>query len=1638
MRDRKSKILLAMIFCLIFGGGALALPKPAEAAITYTPSTNLITVTQGTEAVPNTFAAIYNADKAGTLQLLAPVASALDLDLTQQIRPTDEKVLKLDIIITNYSASGNVVLTGLDKDGVAQTETISISANGTYVTTKWFKSIDVDGIDCTGTYTIGINQGQWGVVSKQETSKYLIESHFQVGNGSTATYLKAIYPEVIQVGTASAKRYIYHKANATTQFGEKDSQGFGIKGATLIMYSPYVSGEYNSWYGTVKFYASSWIRSISGLGYGDPAFRGVYDFVDSTFASMESGKPWYFAPTSSGNLIRDLWDIDGTYLYVYSTGLVFDSIKLPAYCSGILSGVSSTITGVDFGTTKKIAVYHGSTATLIDSPILDDNIIFNTGYSYKKFHINLKVIDKDGNPISGANVKIWDKDETLVTDVNTGADGKIPEQLLTALYKYKATTSSPVISEPKTPHKIRISYQNYPSKESTFTLDKKIDWTIALKDRPMNVGSIKVWGTEYADDEAGTIYAQVLYGDGTPCNTLASSTITATVYKSDGTVIISAAQMTYVTGSNGIYKYDFTGGTFSAEGVYIIDVKVNSASPNIIAYDSNEIHISKTANRTKTMVADIWNTATSTMTTAGSIGKLLVDNIDAKISGIAGAVWSYSGRSLDTITNIVSGVWGESQLGYTTSGTFGYYLNSQISAVASGVWNYTGSIGSTLIQNLGDVVWNSYSGVRKLTSRQIGASDYISGETTSEKPTEYNIELVRKATFDFAGIADSGSTTTLVDAELDQPNDHWNNYELWVMSGQNMGEKRVIEDFVNSTHTLTVTSAFTYAIAAGDQYVISHERKLVHAIWNWSSRQLTSAANIAGEIWGYSGGRTLTSIGSLAADIWDNTYAPTRRLTDETLTGGGKIATQADIDNATSTIIAEVNALDVLETKLDTVDNLVDLIRASQQLNYTVELSDAGEVLQSNTYRAKLSIWDYENNPANAFTTPTVIIYDALRTATSGSMTPLSTGVYEFTYSVPSAATSGFWETVVSVDLGGASALTLNDYWEVEGSPAQVIINSMSDTTVPSISANVTISNEGNAGYEYQYEWCVVSSQDNQCGGGDDIDYASAAKYLAVGADYTANLSATVPNTGNYWFKVVVYYGTEASGASRTFTATTEEATPTPGGGGGGGGGALPSSLDNIYSLLQDLHNEVGYHNTGRTVYQDLSNTRYSLGALPNQLSKPLYEVLIGLSADIQNSGGDTAHSLNDIYGIIEANADDLSYIINKTAELRAMLEVNGGLINCAFNKPIIQTWFTEGSIVLNIMVINPPDTARTVEVKEYLPKEIREEHIIEIEDGLELGYDSALDTYFVSGKAELKAGERKVFKVRAKDVFKISEEEISALKTQAETLMEPLKGTGYFAHASILKSEIDANLDSISRTQVEGPSNIEKKISVYQKNQNDLQKAKGNIEALKVIVSEASGQGGIFGSLFGVSTTMTWAIIIIIIVGIAVLMILLYTHLRRSQTLEHHIADGGRLKAPFLPPFGKPEVDLRRLIKMVVIIGILIALVLLGIYFAPSIFSRKNTTIGNANPVLEEIKLVVVEAVADQLKVSKLKIIETGTSWLNVRSKPSSDGTILTTVNVDEEFEYTDEQDGWYRIILEDKSEGWVSGVYIELLTDK
>lgn len=259
------------------------------------------------------------------------------------------------------------------------------------------------------------------------------------------------------------------------------------------------------------------------------------------------------------------------------------------------------------------------------------------------------------------------------------------------------------------------------------------------------------------------------------------------------------------------------------------------------------------------------------------------------------------------------------------------------------------------------------------------------------------------------------------------------------------------------------------------------------------------------------------------------------------------------------------------------------------------EMSDFGHLPKSGTYRARLLVFDSQGRHANATSNVTIFIYNPARTLvinTTMSNDENQTGIYIYNYTLNSTATSGVWETIVEVNMSGI-IVKPNDFWTLAASPAEVKINSIIDNTIQSIVADASITNEGDGNQEYQYEYCIVKEQANQCGGDDDEDYSSGAKLLSPGQTFNPLLALTLKNTGTYHFKLVAYYGVEASGASKQFEAVGQAAQAVSSVSSGAGGSEETAELIFI-NFTQSLLS-VGFNEKYKILFTVDGHTQYMI-----------------------------------------------------------------------------------------------------------------------------------------------------------------------------------------------------------------------------------------------------------------------------------------------------------------------------------------------------------------------------------------------------------------------------------------------------------
>ena len=508
---RKIQIILIAFFLLF-----LIMPI-CSAGMTYNPSTNTITIigdaTCGdSEANTCGFEDIYNADKAGTLILVdrdGITGADIDpVDNTYPLRPADEKVMggakhDLWIEVENWNGltTARITLIGEDEAGNYQTEDITVTDNGSYYSNELWTELTQTQVTATsgsGSFDYSLIQGQWGVVSKQNNNQYFFEANLSIGDGSNATYFVDTLKQII-FSDGLGDQDIYVAQNAYFRLGINESgdvthSGCQITSLTTTSYHPVIKSEvpiyiYSSSFDAPNAVARIKITDETNISeFRNCLFRknvhilyGNLLLHNVVIENVEFGLQSKIADADNVILQKGTY---GFYFYIYSGTSTVRNVKIQ-----------------DFTYDFRLYLTANDNVYAIDTEC-SWNLYWwwmAQGKLYRQYTFNLKVVDKAGNPIPNAAVKIWDKNNNLVVDETTNSNGEISEQTLTYGYYDQAHGNTPVMH---TPHTIKITKDGYQTYEKKFTLDKKIDWMIALTASP----EITDWYNNHTNDNSTFIH----------------------------------------------------------------------------------------------------------------------------------------------------------------------------------------------------------------------------------------------------------------------------------------------------------------------------------------------------------------------------------------------------------------------------------------------------------------------------------------------------------------------------------------------------------------------------------------------------------------------------------------------------------------------------------------------------------------------------------------------------------------------------------------------------------------------------------------------------------------------------------------------------------------------------------------------------------------------------------------------------------------------------------------------------------------------------------------------------------------------------------------------------------------------------
>ena len=196
---------------------------------------------------------------------------------------------------------------------------------------------------------------------------------------------------------------------------------------------------------------------------------------------------------------------------------------------------------------------------------------------------------------------------------------------------------------------------------------------------------------------------------------------------------------------------------------------------------------------------------------------------------VGGGTWAYFSDPEQTDTNVLTAgildLTRDSVSGNTTA-----FLTTGVTNVAPGdsntdstlLKNTAGTMSGELDINLGNVsevagAAGEFAGGTDLAGELYVALWLDKDNLGSWGVDDVGLQATANTTYSYvAGVsgntADSGTTTTLVDAALTEGVDYWNGFKITITSGAMSGLEGVVTDFDDTTDTLTVT-AFPSAIS---------------------------------------------------------------------------------------------------------------------------------------------------------------------------------------------------------------------------------------------------------------------------------------------------------------------------------------------------------------------------------------------------------------------------------------------------------------------------------------------------------------------------------------------------------------------------------------------------------------------------------------------------------------------------------------------------------------------------------------------------------------------------------------------------------------------------------------------------------
>ena len=379
----------------------------------------------------------------------------------------------------------------------------------------------------------------------------------------------------------------------------------------------------------------------------------------------------------------------------------------------------------------------------------------------------------------------------------------------------------------------------------------------------------------------------------------------------------------------------------------------------------------------------------------------------------------------------------------------------------------------------------------------------------------------------------------------------------------------------------------------------------------------------------------------------------------------------------------------------------------------------------------------------------------------------------------------------------------------------------------------------------------------------------------------------------------------------------------------------------------------------------------------------------------------------------------------NKIYSLISLIDLNKKVLAGQDSKIAKLMWLEDGSIIFRSVATNPSKTiSQSVNVKFYLPEELKKEQIISNDPLLKIEYDPIQKSLFAETNVDLKPLESSTFSIETEDIWSFKQEEIDLLKNQASDLTKALKGKTQYTQAQAINSDIATTLDKVilKQSQAITPEN---RIRAYRESSIEILGVEEKIENLKQLLFQDNSKTTNFNG-------QSLIIIGIIIMGLASLLFL-YLYLRSAQrnntnlkTNNNILLLGDSKKTKSAHIYKKNQHRSFHKLTAAIVIGLFtsgVVAIVGSIGYSYHLSKQtKNLTLKNSSSNTTSIKTATLIASSEQKVIGK--------------SSPSLVSPEAITFSKDQQVYVYKKINGWTKIGLTENETAdtwWVNEIYIK-----